>query len=480
MLTTLVLFIIVLGILVFVHELGHFIVARLCGVGVEVFSLGFGKRLFGIKRGLTDYRVSLFPLGGYVKMIGEEPDDEVLPEAETRSFSHKPRLLRALIAFAGPASNCVLGFVVFWALFASGSLPVSTTEVMAVKDPSPAQTAGLQAGDRVLAVNGKKVRDWGQMANLVQGSDGNPLTLGVLRAGKQVTVTVTPAPDSNLNLAGETTTGWVIGIEGGKLMRVGPADSIFYAAESTWRWVELTGWFAYKMATGVIPAKAIGGPIQIARETGKQAREGGGRALLYLLAVISINLALINLLPVPILDGGHILFLAIEGLIRRPIPMRAKEIATQVGLFALIFLMAFAFYNDSVRLITSGSVIVLDDAQGSVTKHLLRLESEGKHVLPVGSAPTVLTVLNEEKASGIDAVILDESAAGENLPEVLDKLSSQHPNVPVILIQDSASSTPIPNKKTAFFTLTKPFTFPDIMEKLEAARHSKASAAGKK
>lgn len=474
MLTTIALFIVVLGILVFVHELGHFLVARLCGVGVEVFSLGFGTRLFGIKRGITDYRVSLFPLGGYVKMIGEEPDDEVDPDSLKSSFSYKPRYLRALIAAAGPVSNLILGFVIFWALFAANQLQVATTEVFSVQKDSPAQAAGLLPGDSIISVNGEEVISWSGMAALVQDSKGNPLNLVVSRDGQKIPLTITPVRNDFHNLAGELTEGWIIGIQGGEPMEIGPIESIPFAAQATWRWVELTGWFAYKIATGVIPAKAIGGPIQIARETGKQARTGGGKAILYLLAVISINLALINLLPIPILDGGHILFLGIEGALRRPIPMRAREISTQAGLFALIFLMVFAFYNDSVRLITSGNVIVLDDEQGSVARHLLKLESEGKHVLPVGSARSILTVLDREKEAGVDAIVVDTEAGGENLPEVLDKLADYYPEVPVILIQDKPASAA--DKTHPAFTLTKPFDFPDILEKLEAARRLKQTA----
>jgi len=538
MLSSFVAFVVVLGILIFVHELGHFLMAKRFRVGVEKFSLGFGPKLIAKRVGETEYLLSAIPLGGYVKMIGEDPKEPLSPEDEARSFNHQPLLSRFLIVAAGPFSNILFAMLIFMGMFMVG-YPSEDSTIGRVEEGSPAWEVGIRGGDHVVAVNHEPVRLWEELTERIKESDGNPLILTVRREEKQFEVTVQPMLRDRKNIFGESEERSVIGIlhhtlasvvgisnpvspagrsglrtgdrilavngeeinnfpqlkrslrrvrgtsieltvkreeeertltllltpselqalqadpekvptllgifpaelfvqdlvedspaqaagiqagdrivaidgkilksfaelqeiigrnpgislsvqlvRGGKTLTLpvvpeefltkdavgkrvvmgkigvlsayrpepGPTLSVRYnpfmafykGLQMTWDITRLIIVSLIKLIQQVIPADTIGGPILIAQLAGQQIQYGM-LELFKFLALISINLGILNLLPIPILDGGHILFFVIEGLLGRPLSMQKREIAQQIGLFLLISLMIFAFYNDLMR-----------------------------------------------------------------------------------------------------------------------------------
>jgi regulator of sigma E protease len=343
-------FIIVLGILIFVHEFGHFIVARIFGVGVEKFSLGFGPRLFGFKRNNTDYFVSAIPLGGYVKMVGEDPgDSQSLSEAEKAvSFTHKPVLQRMMIVAAGPVFNLLLAVVIFFALFfISGEFVLKPT-VGKVDPTSPAGVAGLAVGDQIVAIDGEALESWQAMAERIAQSQGRELAITVLRNEQRLELRVTPERRDDVNLFGEPIERYVIGVtSSGDFFnrKLGPLAALTRSVGQSWEFVKLTVLSVVKIIRGTISHKNIGGPLMIAEMAGQQAKEGLAN-LVSFIALLSINLAILNFLPIPVLDGGHLMFFTIEAILGRPVNLRAREILQQVGVFILIMLMVLIFYND--------------------------------------------------------------------------------------------------------------------------------------
>jgi regulator of sigma E protease len=348
-------FLVVLGILIFFHEFGHFLVARLFRVGVEKFSLGFGPRLLGKKIGITDYRLSLVPLGGYVKMVGEEPDEDLDPQLIPLSFTHKHVLKRILIVFAGPFFNILLAVLIFWVIAMSSGIMILKPSVGSVKDGSPASLAGFKPGDLVTAINGVAVETWEAMADRITHSNGKPLEITVERPGGTVVLQATPELVKSKNLLGEDIKRYVIGI-GTAGETTSQKLNFFQAAKEslrqTYSIVELMVMIVAKLITGSISIDTVGGPIMIAQMAGDQAKAGIS-SLFQFIAVISVNLAVINLLPIPILDGGHLLFFGIEALKGRPVNLKVREIAQQVGMVILIMLMILVFYNDITRLFFS-------------------------------------------------------------------------------------------------------------------------------
>jgi regulator of sigma E protease len=348
-------FLVVLGILIFFHEFGHFLVARLFRVGVEKFSLGFGPRLLGKKIGITDYRLSLVPLGGYVKMVGEEPDEDLDPQLIPLSFTHKHVLKRILIVFAGPFFNVLLAVLIFWVIALSSGIMILKPSVGSVKDGSPASLAGFKPGDLVTAINGVAVETWEAMADRITHSNGKPLEITVERPGGTVVLQATPELVKSKNLLGEDIKRYVIGI-GTAGETTSQKLNFFQAAKEslrqTYSIVELMVMIVAKLITGSISIDTVGGPIMIAQMAGDQAKAGIS-SLFQFIAVISVNLAVINLLPIPILDGGHLLFFGIEALKGRPVNLKVREIAQQVGMVILIMLMILVFYNDITRLFFS-------------------------------------------------------------------------------------------------------------------------------
>jgi len=377
--------IIVLGILIFVHEFGHFIVAKLFNVRVEKFSLGFGPKLFGKQIGETEYLLSAFPLGGYVKMFGEggaiegsatpasadtetektydeesgEALDEVreLTEAEkARSFAHKPPLARIAIVMAGPVFNLVFAWMIFILLCMLGVPTVTARIGEAIKD-KPAARAGVLKDDVVTAINGRNVTQWDEIAGMIAATKGQPINLSVKRNGQDLQFTITPEPRVSKNLFGESVNGYAIGIAAaGEIVteKSNPVQAVVKGSVQTWKVIDLTIMSLVKMIQRVVPLDSVGGPIMIAKMAGETAQMGGASFLAFM-ALLSINLGVLNLLPVPVLDGGHLFFFFCELVIGRPVSQKVREYAQQVGLFLLLGLMVLAFYNDIIRYFFSTS-----------------------------------------------------------------------------------------------------------------------------
>ncbi|MCG8548799.1 MAG: RIP metalloprotease RseP [Desulfobacterales bacterium] len=351
-------FIIVIGVLVFVHELGHFLAARACGVGVEVFSLGFGPKIFKIKRGLTEYCISAIPLGGYVKMTGEEPGAaESLTEKDRHlSFTHKTVGQRALIAAAGPAFNFFLAVVIFYLLYQTIGVYMGLPQVGQVVDKSAALAAGIKKGDVIKEIDSIPVHSFEDISRIVSKSEGRPLTFLVEREGEVQSFRITPRTHEEKNLFGETVNRYVIGIIGtGETFHhpLNPIEAAVRAVSDTYGMVKLTILSVVKMFTGAVSADNLGGPIMIAKMAGDQAK-AGFENFVWFIALISVNLGIINLFPIPVLDGGHLLFLSIEAVKGSPVSTRVREKMVQFGAAVLMTLMIFVFYNDIVKLFNGG------------------------------------------------------------------------------------------------------------------------------
>lgn len=370
MLTTIIAAVIVLGGLIFFHELGHFLVARALGMGVTTFSLGFGPKLLKTKRGKTEYALSLVPLGGYVALVGENDASE-LPEGFTQeeSFSHRPAWQRLLVVLAGPLANVLLAWLLCWTLCLGWGRAVMLPQVGNVSTDSPAAAAGLQRGDLILRVNDAETPDWQSMADAIGASNGQPVTLHVLRplptasgelqpglpeTGEELRLTLTPKRAMRTTIFGEQENAWLIGISVSGNMRyedLNFAQAALAGAQQTWGMVELTAESFLKLVQRVVPLDQVGGPIMIAQLVGEQAEQGLA-GVLGLAALISINMAILNLLPIPILDGGTALFCLIEMIFRRPVNEKVQEWGMRVGLALLVCLMLLATYNDIARIIT--------------------------------------------------------------------------------------------------------------------------------
>jgi regulator of sigma E protease len=369
--------IIVLGILIFVHEFGHFIVAKLFNVRVEKFSLGFGPKLFGKQIGETEYLLSAFPLGGYVKMFGEggviegsaaqassdtekaydeesgEALDDVreLTDAEkARSFAHKPPLARIAIVMAGPVFNLIFAWLIFILLCMMGVPTVTARIGEAIKD-KPAARAGILKDDVVTAINGRNISQWDDIAGMIAAGKGKPVNLSVKRGSQDLQFTITPEPRISKNLFGESVSGHAIGIAAaGEIVteKFSPPQAFVKGSVQTWKVIDLTVMSLVKMVQRVVPLDSVGGPIMIAKMAGETAQAGISSFLAFM-ALLSINLGVLNLLPVPVLDGGHLFFFFCELIFRRPVSQKVREYAQQVGLFLLMGLMVLAFYNDIIR-----------------------------------------------------------------------------------------------------------------------------------
>jgi regulator of sigma E protease len=338
-----------LGVLIVFHEFGHFLLAKLSGVGVLTFSVGFGPKLWVKKKKDTEYALSAFPLGGYVKMIGEDPDEEVQQSDVERSFAHKGLLTRIAIVAAGPGFNLLLALVLLMMVFLFYGVPVLSTQVGAIESGSPADRAGITKGDVIVAVNSQTVREWDELSRGIKASQGKPLTLQIRRDSELITVTVHPAKREGRNIFGEKTDEWMIGIGNHVSIEKGnPRLAIVKAFQQTYDYAKLTLLALYKMIKGEVSPRNLGGPILIAQMAGQQAQEGLGSFLAFV-AILSINLGVLNLLPIPVLDGGHLLFFLVEAVIGRPVAVKHREMAQQVGIFLLMLLMIYAFYNDIAR-----------------------------------------------------------------------------------------------------------------------------------
>ncbi len=345
-------FLLVLSGLIFFHELGHFVVARAFGIRVLKFSIGFGPRIWGIVKNGTDYCISAVPLGGFVKMLGEQPGEEIDPLDEPYSFSHRPVYQRALVVGAGPFANFLLAQLIFFFIFLFYGNPVLLPEIGKIRPGSPAQEAGIKPGDVLISVNGQKVKTWDDVSSYIGSSGEKEIRLVIKRGQEQLKLTVRPEVTTIKNIFGEKIKRPLIGITAsGKLEieKVNPFEALVLSLKRTWDLTKLTWEGFVKIVERIVPLSALGGPIMIAQMAGQQA-EQGMLNLFYFMALLSINLGLLNLLPVPILDGGHLFFYAVEAVMGRPLTTRQMQIAQQIGLLLLGSLMLLVFYNDIARL----------------------------------------------------------------------------------------------------------------------------------
>ena len=347
--------ILILGLLIFVHELGHFAVAKWSGVTVLRFSLGFGPRLLSWRRGVTEYAVSAIPLGGYVKMLGDDPEDDVPVVDAAHAFSQQPLSTRAAIVLAGPMMNLITACVAFslvFALYGAGT-PTEASKIGGVMEGMAAAKAGLKRGDTVLAVDAKPIATWEELSQAVRASGGKALDMEVRREDGTVEhVTAVPEERPEKSVFGEEIgKAYLIGIE--RFVEIAPvslANAIGLGVYETYFWVKMTLLSVVKIFRGSVSARDLGGPILIVQAAGQQA-ERGLDYLIRFLGLISVNLGVLNLLPIPVLDGGHLLFFAFEAVRGRPLALRQREMAQQVGLFLLLALMVFVFYNDISRIV---------------------------------------------------------------------------------------------------------------------------------
>ena len=352
--------VVLFGILIFFHELGHFILAKLVGVKVLKFSLGFGPKIIGKKIGETEYLISAIPLGGYVKPLGEEIGEEIDEADKKRAFNYQPVWKRVAIVIAGPVFNLVLAFLIF-TVFLGLKMPIAipnldsiTTTIEGVAKDSPAMEAGLKANDTIVSINGTSVHDWNEMAEMFSKNPGNELKLKVKRDVGIIDITVTPKPETVKNEKGEDVVIGRIGISKKMDAKVIQSTSIldapFKGIEAVYGWCVLTLEVVVRLFTGAVSAKQIGGPILIVDAAAKAASVGAFTYFNFI-AIISINLAVLNLMPVPVLDGGHILFLSIEALKRKPLSEKIMLAANKVGMALLLLLITFVFYNDIIRIV---------------------------------------------------------------------------------------------------------------------------------
>ncbi len=347
--------VIVLGVLIFFHELGHFLVARLLGVGVETFSLGFGPKMIGKKIGITDYRISAIPLGGYVKMVGEQPDADLDPADIPLSFTHKNVFKRILIVAAGPFFNILLALIIFYGIFQISGMLILKPSIGEINEGTPAYRTGLKKGDLVVSIDGVKILSWEDMAKMITTSKGKTLSISVIRSNSMRVVDVTPEPKIFKNIFNEDIERYVIGVTASgdfftKDLNVFQALSQSFI--QTYQITALTIKGVVKLFQGTVSPKTLGGPIMIAQMAGQEARAGAVN-FIFFIALISINLAILNFLPIPVLDGGHLLFFFVEAVTGHPVSIKIREIAQQAGIFVLILLMIYVFYNDIARVFLS-------------------------------------------------------------------------------------------------------------------------------
>ncbi|RAZ74352.1 RIP metalloprotease RseP [Mesorhizobium atlanticum] len=359
---TLVPFLFVLTIVVFVHEMGHYLIGRWCGIGVKAFSIGFGPELVGFNdRHGTRWKLCAIPLGGYVKFVGDmnatssQPsaeEIESLTDAEREvAFHTQPIWKRAATVVAGPLFNFLLTIAVFAVLFSLYGRPVLEPTVAQVTAGSPAEKAGILPGDRFVKVDGSKVETFADVQRLVSGRAGDAINFTMLRDGKEIDVTATPEPMEQQDALGNKVKVAVIGVVNNaelgqpRLISYTPAGAVVAAVEETGHVIERTGQFLQRFALGREDKCQLGGPIKIAKMSG-QAAKLGFEWLVQLVAFLSVGIGFLNLLPIPPLDGGHLLFYGVEAVIRRPVSERMMEMAYRTGLFLVLGFMGFVFWND--------------------------------------------------------------------------------------------------------------------------------------
>jgi len=361
-------FLFVLTVVVFFHELGHFLVARWCGIRVLTFSLGFGPEIIGFNdRYGTRWKISAVPLGGYVKFFGDDnaasaPDRAAaaeMSESEKKdSFVYQPVPSRAAVVAAGPIANFVLAVLIFAGIFMIVGKQTATARVDAVQAGSAAAAAGFKPGDLVVSIDAEKIDSFSDMQRIVSVSSGEPLKIVVERNGQPVTLTATPQLKELKDNFGNMHRLGVLGISRSmaagdiKTQKFGPLMAVVMGAKETWSVVERTLSYISGVFSGRESADELGGPIRIAQVSG-QVASAGFVALIRLTAVLSVSIGLLNLFPIPLLDGGHLLFYGIEAARGRPLSERAQEVGFRIGLAIVVMLMIFATFNDILHLATS-------------------------------------------------------------------------------------------------------------------------------
>jgi regulator of sigma E protease len=360
-------FLFVLSLVVFFHELGHFLVARWCGVQILVFSIGFGPEIVGFNdRYGTRWKISAIPLGGFVKFFGDDnvasvpgqSQADMDAEQRARSFMFQPVLKRIAIVVAGPAANFVLAVIIFACVFALYGKQTMSARVDTVQPGSAAAAAGFQPGDLVVAIDGRAVDSFSDMQRIVSTSAGETLNVTVEHDGVQRVLNATPALKEVKDNFGNVQRIGILGItrsmaaEDLKLHPVAPPQAVWMSLQETWSVIDRTLNYIVGVLSGREAASQLGGPIRIAQMSG-QVASFGFIPLIQLAAVLSVSIGLLNLFPIPLLDGGHLLFYVIEGVRGRPLSERAQEVGFRIGLAIVLMLMIFATFNDIVHLTTS-------------------------------------------------------------------------------------------------------------------------------
>jgi len=354
---SLVCFIAVLSALVLAHEFGHFITAKRLKVHVQIFSLGFGPKLWSIKKDETEYRLSAIPLGGYVKMAGDDPTESL--EGKPYEFLSRSVWDRFKIIFAGPALNYILAFLIFSVIFMFGS-PTLTTEVGGFLKDYPAEKAGVLVGDKILIVDGRSVKYWEDMTTLIHKHTGGSIKILLDRKGTILEKDITPLVRKTKDIFGKETMLTLIGVSPSQKIenvKYGPLESLKMGAIKLATLTVVTYKALWAVMTGGLSVKeSMTGPIGIFVVTG-QAAKMGMIYLFHLMGILSASLAIFNLLPLPILDGGHILFLAIEKVRGKPMSFKTQEAIANIGVALLILLTVFIFYNDIVKFGIAGKIM---------------------------------------------------------------------------------------------------------------------------
>lgn len=358
---TIIPFLCVLTVVVFVHEMGHYLVGRWCGIGVQAFSIGFGPEIVGFtdRRG-TRWKLSAVPLGGYVKFVGdlgatstpsEEELAELTPDERKVAFHLQPVWKRAATVFAGPAFNFLLTIAVFAVMFTTYGRYVYEPVVAEVTPGTPAAQAGFEPGDRFVSVDGVKVETFADVQRLVSGRGGDAIVFVMMRDGREIELTATPELREQKDALGGTIQIAVIGVVNNqevgqpRLVEYGPVQAAGQAVLETGRIIERTGQFLQRFAAGREDRCQLGGPVRIAEMSGRAASLGLP-TVVQLVALLSVGIGFLNLLPIPPLDGGHLAFYLVEAVIRRPVPERFVEAVYRVGMLMVLAFMGFVFWND--------------------------------------------------------------------------------------------------------------------------------------